>query len=82
MRLAIAAFIAGGSLLLFLPQVPQYWRYICIFASLLSLLAIFLLQKFNLAKKIALVAIFIVMGFAWNAQYAENRFENILSIEL
>ena len=82
MRLAIAAFIAGGSFLLFLPQVPQYWRYICIFASLLSLLAIFLLQKFNLAKKIALVAIFIVMGFAWNAQYAENRLENILPIEL
>jgi len=36
----------------------------------------------TLTKKLAIIGLLFVMGFAWNARYAENRIENILAKEL
>jgi competence protein ComEC len=82
LRLAISAFIAGGLLLLFLSQVPKYWAFACIVFSALCLLVIYLAHQSTLIKKIAIIGLLFAMGFAWNARYAENRLENILTTEL
>lgn len=82
MRLAITAFIAGGSLLLFLPHVPQYWEFSCIAVSALCLSVVCLAHQSALIKKLAIIGLLFVMGFAWNARYAENRLANILTAEL
>lgn len=82
MRLAITAFIAGGSLLLFLPQVPEHWAFACIVFSTLCLWVIFFIHQSTLIKNIAIIGLLFAMGFAWNARYAENRLHNILATEL
>jgi hypothetical protein len=40
LRINIAAFIAGGALLLFLSEVPEYWQWICAAVVSASLLGI------------------------------------------
>jgi competence protein ComEC len=82
LRLAITAFIAGGSLLLFLPQVPEYWSHTCLLASVLCLSIIFLTHQAALIKKLAIIGLLFTIGFAWNAHYAEMRLQNILATEL
>ena len=82
MRLAITAFIAGGSLLLILPKVPEYWLYGCIAIGLACSLIIYFSRKPTLTKKLAIISLLFVIGFAWNARYAENRLENILATDL
>lgn len=82
MRLAITAFIAGGSLLFFLPQVPSYWLQISTATSAISLIFIFVGPKHFLIKKLGFVGLLFILGFSWNAQYAENRLENILRSDL
>ncbi len=82
MRLAITAFIAGGSLLLFFPQLPKYWVYACISVGAVCLLTILFSTQGSLLKKCAVIGFLFVVGFAWNARYAENRLNNILAIEL
>jgi competence protein ComEC len=82
LRIAITAFIAGGSLLLFLPKVPEYWLYGCIAIALVCLLIICLSRNSTIAKRLAIIGLLLSMGFAWNARYAENRLENILPVEL
>jgi len=82
LRLAITAFIAGGSLLLFLPQVPEYWRHICLLASVLCLSIIYFTHQSALIKKPAIIGLLFILGFAWNAYYAEQRLEHILATEL
>lgn len=39
-------------------------------------------KKETLIKRLAGIGLLIVLGFSWNAQYAENRLENILIQEL
>ncbi len=82
MRLAITAFIAGGSLLLFLPKVPEHCLYAIIIAGGLCLFVICFSRNSSIAKKLAIMSLLFTMGFAWNARYAENRLENILQTEL
>jgi competence protein ComEC len=82
LHLAITAFIAGGSLLLFLPKVPEYWFFVCVAIALVCLLAIWLSRNFTNAKRLAIIGLLFAMGFAWNARYAENRLGNLLSTEL
>lgn len=84
MRLAIAAFIAGGSLLLFLPVMPNYWVTLCVLVSCISGLGYFLTHQLTgrlYVDKACLVILFFALGFAWNAHYAEKRLDNILSNE-
>jgi hypothetical protein len=38
----MAAFIAGGSLLLFLPAVPEYWGWMSSATIIVSLLGVYL----------------------------------------
>ena len=84
MRLAIAAFIAGGSLLLFLPTLPKSWVSLCILTSFISGLAYLLTYQLRgrlYVAKVCLAILFFALGFAWNAQYAKGRLQNILSSE-
>jgi len=82
LRLAITAFIAGGSLLLFLQKVHEYWLYASIVTSGLCLFVICFFRNSTVTKKLAIICLLFALGFAWNAHYAENRLENILHIEL
>ena len=82
MRLAIAAFIAGGSLLLFLPAVPEYWLHACMVVGALCLCLIYFAPNVATLKRLAIVSLILTMGFAWNARYAEKRLANILATDL
>ena len=82
MRLAIAAFIAGGLLLLLLPQLPEYWLISCITFSVVCLSTILLCNQESLLKKFAALGLLFLAGFSWNALYVENRLDNILATEL
>lgn len=84
MRINIAAFIAGGSLLLFLPAVPEYWTWICIIAILISLSSVcvnYSFTQYRYASSVLLTACFFTLGFAWNAHYAQSRLAHVLPIE-
>ncbi len=78
----MTAFIAGGSLLLFLPKVPEDWLYGCTSIALICLLTICFSRNSAITKKLAIIGLLLTMGFTWNARYAENRLENVLSMEL
>ena len=82
MRLAIAAFIAGGSLLLFLPTVPDYWLSAAVFTVAIALLGLRFFSKATSSQHIFIILICAALGFAWNAKYADDRLNNILSEEL
>lgn len=80
--MAITAFIAGGSLLFFLPDVPYGWVWVCLFGCMLCLsLFIFGIQRGQL-RNILIAIVFFFIGFAWNANYAETRLANLISEEL
>jgi competence protein ComEC len=84
LRINIAAFIAGGSLLLFLSAVPEYWHWIClavIIASLLGACINYLFIQYRHVSGALLTVCCCTLGFAWNAHYAHDRLSNILSIE-
>ncbi len=84
MRINIAAFIAGGSLLLFLPTVPEEWRWRCsviIIASLAGVYVNHAFLQYRHAIGVLLAVCAFTLGFAWNADYAQDRLSNILSIE-
>ena len=84
MRINIAAFIAGGSLLLFLPAVPEYWRWIGVASFTISLLGIYVnyaLIQYRHASTALIVVCCFALGFSWSAHYAQSRLANILSIE-
>ena len=82
MRFAITAFIAGGSLLFFLPQVPDHWMKGCLAAGAFSVGALYTKPKSSLFRYAVFGVLFFALGFAWNARYAENRLQNILLPEL
>ena len=82
MRLAITAFIAGGSLLLFLPQVPLYWLPIVVCVAIIAITVLLVAQRSTRLFQAAMIVLAFALGFAWNARYAENRLDNILIEEL
>ncbi|WP_370629071.1 DNA internalization-related competence protein ComEC/Rec2 [Polynucleobacter sp. 15G-AUS-farblos] len=82
MRLAITAFIAGGSLLFFLPQVPQYGLLICALSSILSIAVAIIKTNSKRIRQAAVIVLALSLGFAWNVRYAQERLENILISEL
>nr|WP_256442848.1 DNA internalization-related competence protein ComEC/Rec2 [Polynucleobacter sp. MWH-Braz-FAM2G] len=65
-----------------MPQIPANWTLICLCLGLSCLLVLFLAPQFTYYNKIAIIGLLFVIGFAWNARYAENRLENVLAIEL
>jgi competence protein ComEC len=82
LRIAITAFIAGGSLLFFLPEVPHGWFWVCLFSCLLCFALLIFGIKHGQLKNTLIAILFFFMGFAWNANYAETRLANILPEEL
>ena len=84
MRINIAAFIAGGSLLLFLSAVPENWAWICTATIVISLFGVYInyasIQNRYGSSAFLAVCCF-ALGFAWNAHYAQGRLANVLSIE-
>jgi competence protein ComEC len=84
LRINIAAFIAGGSLLLLLPTVPEYWRWMCAVTIIVSLLGFYLnrpLVQYRHASSLLLAVCCCALGFAWSAYYAQDRLSNILALE-
>jgi len=77
LRLAISAFIAGGSLLLFLPAVPANYLSIASVLTALLLLAIFYLGHPQI-KLILVIILAFTVGFCWNAHYAGQRLDHVL----
>jgi len=82
LRFAITAFIAGGSLLLFLPEVPPYWGLICFIACLLCLIFTYAGNPSSPLRKVAFITLTFFLGFAWNAHYAQNRLNNLLPLDI
>ena len=56
--------------------------YVCVCVGILCLLASWFVSQESLLKKFALLGLLFVVGFAWNALYAEYRLENVLDAEL
>jgi len=84
LRINIAAFIAGGSLLLFLPAVPEYWYGMCAAIFVVSLFGVYINCFLTLDRHISSVLLTLcsfALGFAWNAHYAQTRLDHILSTE-
>jgi len=84
LRINIAAFIAGGALLLFLSEVLEYWQWICAAVVSVSLLGIYFncsLIRNRYLNMVLGVFCCLSLGFAWNAYYAQSRLSNILPIE-
>ena len=80
----MAAFIAGGSLLLFLPAVPEYWYGMCAAIFVVSLFGAYINCFLTLDRHISSVLLTVccfALGFAWNAHYAQTRLDHILSTE-
>ena len=78
MRIAIAAFIAGGSLLLFLPSLPENWLLISASFVLLGSAGLYARAPFFLLREASAIVLFFALGFGWNANYSEQRLSNIL----
>jgi len=79
--LAITAFIAGGSLLFFFPQVPIDWFPVCVGIIIIATPVLLVTQRSTRLFQAACIVLAFVLGFAWNARYAENRLGNILTEE-
>ena len=77
--MAITAFIAGGSLLFFLPQVPIYWLPVCIGVAIIAITVLLVAQRVARLFHMASIVLAFTLGFAWNAQYAEGRLSNVLA---
>ncbi len=78
----MTAFIAGGALLFFLPQVPTHWLWICIAVGSLCVVRLFLCHQSEIPKKIAIFVLLFCIGFSWNSYYAERRIGNVLAVDL
>lgn len=62
--------------------MPEYWFHMCmVMAASCLVIACFIVQR-PLLKKFAVIGFLFALGFAWNAQYAEDRLKNILATEL
>jgi len=82
LRLAIAAFIAGGSLLFLLHRVPSQSHWASVGVAIFCVLLICLFRQIRWARHCLICALLFILGFAWNARYADSRLHNILAREL
>ena len=84
MRFLLTAFIAGESLLLFLPQVPgrHWWLWLAssvgICLLLIALMRLIKLKVFNEVAFCLCVYILFVLGFAWSGYLTQQRINNDL----
>ena len=62
--------------------MPLNWEFICLVAFLLCLFCICLCHRIQPLRHIFICITLFVLGFAWNANYADRRLQNILSQEL
>ena len=93
MRFLLTAFIAGESLLLFLPQLPSQIVWAGILITVLIALALIAYLKFGTIYSFSPRAISItnlsmatgvlfLLGFSWAAYLTHHRLESILCKEL
>jgi competence protein ComEC len=82
LRFAITAFIAGGSLLFFLPNIPPHWMLGSFFLGTICSCIIYISLPSSRIRQLAIIILMLTLGFAWNARYAENRLGNILPSEM
>ena len=82
MRLAITAFVAGGSCLFFLPNIPPFWLLACCVIWVVCALILCAKLHHTNFRWATFCVLFFSAGFAWNAHYSEKRLENILAEHL
>ena len=54
----------------------------CFLLGITFLFLAYIGKPLSHVRKLAIIAFIFVLGFAWNARYAENRLHNILSPEM
>jgi len=54
----------------------------CFLLSISCIFFFFISKPLSQLRKSAIIAFIFILGFAWNARYAENRLDNILSLEM
>ena len=62
--------------------MPSQWHWICVSAALLCGFLIYLLHRIRWARHFSIYGLLFILGFAWNANYADGRLQNILAKEL
>ncbi|WP_216863981.1 DNA internalization-related competence protein ComEC/Rec2 [Polynucleobacter sp. MWH-Berg-3C6] len=65
-----------------MPKIPIYWVTGCLLIGALCLLFICIQKSSSFLRQLAILSLMFVLGFAWNARYAENRLSNVLSLEM
>ncbi|WP_255530860.1 DNA internalization-related competence protein ComEC/Rec2 [Polynucleobacter sp. UB-Piko-W3] len=65
-----------------MPKLPLYWMSVCFLLGMIFLFLAYIGKPQSHFRKLAIFAFVFVLGFAWNARYAENRLHNILSPEM
>ena len=65
-----------------MPKLPSAWPTVSLSVGILCLLVLYLGPKVKWLHCISLCILLFVVGFAWNAHYAEGRLKNILAEEL
>ena len=63
-------------------MVPLNWMPGCFLLGMIFLILAYVGKPLSHVRKLAIVAFVFVLGFAWNAHYAENRLHNVLSPEM
>ena len=65
-----------------MPQMPSQWHWTCAGITLLCVLLMYLFRRIHWLRHALICMLFFILGFAWNANYANSRLNNILAQEL
>ena len=65
-----------------MPQMPSQWHWTCAGITLLCVLLMYLYHRIHWLRHALICMLFFILGFAWNANYANSRLNNILAQEL
>ncbi|WP_353433426.1 DNA internalization-related competence protein ComEC/Rec2 [Polynucleobacter sp. MWH-UH23A] len=62
--------------------MPFQWQWICFGSTLSCILLTCLFQRVKWARLFCICTLLFTLGFAWNANYADSRLQNILAQDL
>ena len=83
LRIAITAWIAGGSAFLFLPKLPNYGVEVSIlFGILLLIVGYYLRDRNRTISLLVLIAAMASLGWGYHFHYAKGRLASSLPISL
>ncbi len=83
LRIAITAWIAGGSAFLFLPNLPNHGSEVSIISGIfLLIIGYYLRDRNRTISPLVLIAAMAVLGWAYHFHYAEERLASPLPFAL